>query len=82
MTVVAYEDDTLDSENVTVDDVTICYTQKGDCTEGQENVQTIVFSTRNSGVARFINLNTDNWSVDDAQSMTVLFEDFKQRAGL
>lgn len=67
---------------VYVDDVSVTYCQDGDCTEDRDNVQTLTVSSRNNGVARFINLKTDNWSISDIDEMKSIIDDFKKRAGI
>ena len=77
-------DFTADSKNdgVYVDDVTVTYCQPGDCTEDDDIVQTLILSTRNNGMARFINIKTDNWSVENAEELKNIITDFEKRAGL
>lgn len=67
---------------IAVDDISVTYIQNPDCTEDFENgeFQKIVLSTRNNGVARFINMKTENWSVSDETDIIKLIEDFKKRA--
>ena len=65
-----------------VDDVSVTYCQDGDCTEDSDNVQTIVISSRNNGMNRFINMKTDNWSIDGVEDIEKILNDFRQRAGI
>ena len=68
------------SQQIGIDDVSIQYVQTGDCTEDEDNVQTITISSRNSGVGRFLNIKTDGWSFDNIDELTEIINDFKQRA--
>lgn len=68
-------------EKVAVDDVSVTYVQSNDCTE-EEGVQTLIISTRNNGVARFLNLKTGEeggWSFDSIDDLVKLIKDFKKR---
>lgn len=71
------------SEQIGIDDVTIQYVQKNDCTE-EEGVQTLIVSTRNNGIARFINIKTgeEGYSIDNPEELVQIINDFKKRAGL
>jgi len=70
-------------EEVMVDDVSITYVQKEDCTQDKNlDVQSLTISTANNGVARFIHFKTDRWSISDIDDMIKVLEDFKKRAGL
>lgn len=84
MEIKAYENFGFEDELVGIDDVSITYLQNSDCSgeDGKDNVQSITISTRNNGMARFINIKTDSWSISDTGELTKLIEDFKQRAGL
>ena len=82
MEIKAYEDFKFEEEFVGIDDISITYLQNSDCTEEDENVQSITISTRNNGISRFINIKTENWSFDDINELEELIKDFKQRAGL
>lgn len=68
------------NQQIGIDDVSVQYVQTGDCTESEDDVQTITISTRNNGVARFLNIKTDNWSFDSADDLIAIINDFKQRA--
>ena len=58
----------------------ITYWQNPDCTEDrEEEPQEIILSTRDNGVSKFINIKTDNWSIDS--SLDTLLDDFKTRIG-
>ena len=77
-----YEDFKFEDGHIGIDDISITYLQNSDCTEEDENVQSITISTRNNGIGRFINIKTENWSFDDINELEELIKDFKQRAGL
>ena len=66
---------------VAIDDVSIDYVQSSDCTE-EEGAQVITISTRNNGVARFLNIKTgeEGWSFCDIDELAKLINDFKQRS--
>lgn len=70
------------NREVYIDDVSVTYCQDGDCTENRDDVQTLTVSARNNGVARFLNLKTDNWSIDGIGELSEIIEDFKKRAGI
>ena len=84
MEIKPYEDFQFEDELVGVDDVSITYLQNSDCSgeDGKEDVQSITISTRNNGMARFINIKTDSWSIGDVNELAKIIEDFKKRAGL
>ena len=67
---------------VSVDEVSVTYTQSNDCTQPELMVQTLTLTTRNNGIARFIHISTDGWSISDAGELATILEDFKGRAGL
>ena len=77
-----YEDFKFEDGHIGIDDVSITYLQNSDCTEEDENVQSITISTRNNGIGRFINIKTENWSFDDINELEELIKDFKKRAEL
>ena len=71
-----------DYENyVGIEEMSITYVQEPDCTESRDNEpQAITISSRDGGGGKFLNIKTDNWSVDtDLKSLTVILEDFKKR---
>lgn len=65
---------------IAVDDVSVQYVQTSDCTEEDGGTQTITISTRNNGVARFLNIKTgeEGWSFCNKE-LEQLIEDFKKR---
>jgi hypothetical protein len=64
-------------------EITCKYWQNPDCTEGEEaDPQEIIISSRDNGVAKFINIKTDNWSINGSNledDLIPLLEDFKHR---
>ena len=73
-----------EDDQVGIGEVTIEYFQNPDCTEDADTIgaQTLTISTRDNGVARFINIKTDNWSIDGATSLVDIIKDFEKRASL
>ena len=65
-----------------VDEVSVTYYQPNDCTESDEEGQSITLSARNNGMGRFINIKTENWSIDGVKALERLIEDFCIRAGI
>lgn len=82
MAIKNYEDFKFEDGHIGIDDVSITYLQNSDCTEEDENVQSITISTRNNGLGRFMNIKTENWSFEDINELEELIKDFKQRAEL
>ena len=80
----SYEDFHFDNNVIGVDDVSITYEQNSDSSgeDGEETVQCITLSTRNNGVARFINIKTESWSIDKVDELIEIIKDFEKRAGL
>lgn len=63
-------------------EITCKYWQNPDCTEGKEaDPQEIEISSRDNGVAKFIHIKTDGWSIDGdlEDDLIPLLEDFKHR---
>ncbi len=82
MEIKPYEKFRFENNEVGMDDVSIMYLQRSDCTESEDDAQSITVSCRNNGVARFINIKTENWSLENAEEMIALLKDFEKRAGL
>lgn len=82
MEIKSYEDFKFEDNKVGIDDVSITYLQNSDCTESEDNVQSITISCRNNGVARFLNIKTENWSLENTEEMLAILKDFEKRAGL
>ena len=71
-------------ETVVIDEVSIEYLQNTDCSghDGNEEVQALKITARNNGVERFLNIKTDSWSIDSADELKAIIEDFKHRSGI
>ena len=88
--IVPYEEATLNEngewndETVVINEVSIEYLQNTDCSgnDGNEDVQALKITARNNGVERFLNIKTDSWSVDSADELKAIIEDFKHRSGI
>ena len=69
-------------DQVLLEEITCKYLQPADCTENQDEVQTITISSRDGGGGKFINFKTESWSItgdDFKKELIPLFEDFKSR---
>ncbi len=62
------------------DEVSITYYQPNDCTESDEEDQSIKITSRNNGMGRFINIKTENWSIGSIEELSEIFKDFCKRA--
>ena len=73
-----------DGLDVAISEVTIKYVQPMDTSglENIDNVQEITMSTRDGGSGRFINIKTESWSIESADELTNIINDFKKRAEL
>lgn len=64
-------------------EITCKYWQNPDCTEGQDaDPQEIEISSRDNGVAKFIHIKTEGWSINGdnlEDDLIPLIEDFKHR---
>lgn len=69
-------------DQIGLDSAILTYYQNADCTEDRDEFQEITVSSRNNGIANFINIKTDNWSISGIEDLQVLIEDFKTRTGL
>lgn len=73
-----------DGMDVAIEEVTIRYVQPMD-TSGVENIndtQELVISTRDTGSGRFLNIKTESWSIESAEEMMNIINDFKRRANI
>ena len=71
-----------ENNQILLEKSTLVYVQNPDCTEDQEgDWQRLVISTRNNGVSNFINISTENWSIDDESNLVMIINDFKNRIG-
>ena len=90
LNIVPYEEATLNEngkwndETVVIDDISIKYLQNSDSSgdDGDEEVQELTLTARNNGIARFVNIKTDSWSIDSADELKAIIEDFKHRSGI
>ena len=90
LNIVPYEEATLNEngewndETVVINEVSIEYLQNTDCSgnDGNEEVQALKITARNNGVERFLNIKTDSWSIDSADELKAIIEDFKHRSGI
>ena len=73
-----------DGFDVAIDEVTIKYVQPVDTSgiENPGNAQELVVSTRDTGTGRFMNIMTESWSVESADELVNIINDFKKRAEL
>ena len=78
--IVPYEEASLNEDGdwevgtVVIDDISIKYLQNSDSSgdDGNEEVQELTLTARNNGIARFINIKTDSWSIDSADELKAL----------
>ena len=77
-----YETMNYDKGDIGIDEVQVTYVQNADCTEDDDDVQSITLTARNNGMARFVNIKTESWSVSDAEELLKLANDFISRAGI
>ena len=82
MKIVPYEGALYGDDEVHFDEVTIKYYQDADCTEEKDGIQELEITSRNNGIARFINIKTDGWLIDDPQQLVNIVNDFCDRAGI
>ena len=84
MEIKPYENFNFDDNIVGIDEVSITYLQNSDCSgeDGKEDVQSITISTRNNACARFINIKTNSWSIDNIDELIKIIKDFERRSGL
>ena len=63
-------------------EATMTYVQNPDCTEDRDgDWQKLTISTRDNGVDKFLNIKTDNWSLDNAESLCDIIKDYCKRIG-
>lgn len=89
--IVPYEDASFNEDcsrwedgTVVIDEISIKYLQNSDCSgdDGNEEVQELTLTARNNGIARFINIKTDSWSIDSVDELKTIIEDFEHRSGI
>ena len=70
-------------DQILMEEISCKYWQNPDCTEGQDaEPQEIIISSRDNGVAKFIHIKTEGWSIDGENlenDLIPLMEDFKHR---
>ena len=69
---------------VYIDEVSVSYYQNGDCTESEDDCQKMTVTCRNNGMARFVNIKTDEngWSIESVNDIKLIVDDFCKRAGI
>ena len=83
MKIVPFENAKFADDEVYFDEVNMKYVQNADCTEDRDEMcQELEISSRNNGTARFINIKTEGWSIDDPQQLVNIINDFCSRAGI
>ena len=80
--IVSFENNKYEDDEIYIDDVSITYGQVSDNSgkDEKETVQEITISTRNNGVARYMNIKTDSWSFVDINEIKKIIDDFEKRA--
>lgn len=71
-----------EGEIVLMDEMTCTYLQEADCTESREEPQVLTLSTRDGGGGKFINIKTENWSIntdEDFEDFVKILKDFRHR---
>ena len=89
LNIVPYEEAEFNNDRwtdgtVVIDEISIKYLQNADSSgdDGNEDVQELTLTARNNGVARFVNLKTNSWSIDDVDELKTIIEDFEHRSGI
>ena len=85
--IIPFEKIKFEDNEICVDEVEITYSQNPDNSgldkDGEDDLaQEITISTRNNGLARYINIKTASWSISDIDELIQLIDDFKKRAFL
>ena len=82
LNILPFENNKYGDEEIFIDDVSITYGQVSDNSgkDGEETVQEITISTRNNGIARYMNIKTDSWSFVDINELKKIIDDFEKRA--
>ena len=66
-----------EGNKILLDEIFCTYLQDNDCTENSDGLQSITLSTRDGGGGKFINIKTENWSLDDPEDLVKLLNHFK-----
>lgn len=84
LNIVPFEKCKFTDDEICVDDISVIYSQNGDCTETEDDAQEITISTRNNGTGRFIHIQTgkNGWSISDTDELVKIIEDFKKRGSI
>ncbi len=82
MKIVSFEEGKFKDDEVVFDDISIKYTQNADCTEDDGTYQELDITSRNNGTARFINIKTEGWSIDNPNDLVDIINDFCKRADI
>lgn len=56
-------------DDVYMDAFTVKFTQEADCTQDDDEYQTIEFHTEDNGIGRFIWFKTDRWAISEAEDI-------------
>ena len=66
---------------IVLESASITYAQSCDNTENADEIgyQVITVSTRDNGVANFLNIKTDSWSIDKPNDLLDIITDFCNR---
>lgn len=72
-----------EDNQILLDEITCKYVQNPDCTEDRDgDFQELILSSRDGGGGKFININTNNWSIsgeDGFDEFITVLKDFKKR---
>ena len=84
--IVPYEFSKFEDGEIIVDRVSVTYTQNNDSSgedpDGRDGAQEITLTARNNGAARFVNIKTESWSIENTDELKALVEDFEKRASI
>lgn len=76
---ISLRDEPRDDDDLYIDDVSVRYEQP---TAENDDIEILKISTKNNGVARYINIKTTEtgFSFTDIDELSSIIEDFKKRA--
>ena len=84
--IVPFEEGNFEDSEVIVGKVTVQYIQNDDSSgedhDGSDGAQELTLTARSNGLARFINIKTESWSINDIDDLEKVIKDFKVRASL
>ena len=72
----------LKDDVISIDEASITYLQGPDNNSASDEEQAITISADNNGVARYISIKTDRWSINDVDDLVAIINDFKKRVML